>query len=117
MYYNPQALYDFIKDNLRKVIYDVSKETETSLKPVLSNTVNSDEATKQLYDYATELALEASIKKIIANKIFDLIEKADEMKHREIEAKEKERLEFEKLEKEKTIKEQNKKMQMSKGQK
>ena len=114
---NPQALYDFIKDNLRKVIYDVSKETETSLKPVLSNTVNSDEATKQLYDYATELALEASIKKIIANKIFDLIEKADEMKHREIEAKEKERLEFEKLEKEKTIKEQNKKMQMSKGQK
>lgn len=104
---DPKTLYDFIRNSQISIIKEITKDTDKYLDPIIENKDYSEDTTQLLYDYATKLALEASMKKIISNRILNLIAKSDLMKKQEIEAKEKEKLELEKLEKERTLKVQN----------
>jgi DNA-binding transcriptional MerR regulator len=104
-----QTLYDFIRDTQKTAIEDIATDAKGIINPLLNQT-DDDEVTKELYDYATNLAIEASIKKNIANRIFTLINNMDEIKHKELEAMEKIRIEKEMLEKEKSMDKKNPKI-------
>ena len=97
-----QTLYDFIRDTQKTAIDEITTDANNKIEPLLKHN-DDNEVTKELYDYATNLAVEASIKKIIANRIFTLINDMDETKIKELEAMEKIRLEKEMLEKEKSL--------------
>jgi len=90
---NLQSFYDFFRtkqvDIIRKITADTIKETKE-----ISDDLNV------LYNHITKLALEAEIKKIIANKILFILSNHDERKKLLEEEKEKEKLILEKLEKE-----------------
>lgn len=101
---DPKILYEFIRNSQITALSEITKEANKILNPILDNVYIDDKTSKLLYDYATNLSLEASVKKIIADKILSTITKADELKQKTALELEKQRLELEKIDKEKNLK-------------
>lgn len=89
----PDELYQFFKVTQAEMINAIAKETISKIEPFISDkeNVTEQEAISYLHSFVLKLAIEAEVKKIIANKILYLISELDKKNNKEeLERKEKE---------------------------
>lgn len=97
---NAEALYQFFRKAQAEMIHSIAKEANKEIEQYLEHYQGNDQKiTSFLHNYVFKLAIEAEVKKIIANKILYLISVVEQ----------EEKLEQEKIEKEKQTKEKEQK--------
>jgi hypothetical protein len=84
----PAVVYEFFRTTQSEMIKSIAKETIEKVIPLLNQeeNINNEQANCFLYTLVFKLAIEAEVKKIIANKILSLVSKS---KKEDIERKEK----------------------------
>jgi len=84
-------LYNFFRKTQKEMINSIADETLEKVKPFLNNKkdISDKEAINYLHSFVLKLAIEAEVKKIIANKILYLISELDKTQKEELERKEK----------------------------
>ena len=118
----PEELYEFLRTTQLKIINDIVLKTTNDMEELLNNSLDEVEIKRFLNNFVYKLAIEAEVKKIIADKIMYLVSKNEAESRLEQERLEKERLEKEKqerldkerLEKERLEKEKQEKSKASK---
>lgn len=89
------VIYEFFRATQSEMIKNISKENIEKVGPLIEkgDNIQDSQANCYLYNLVFKLAIEAEVKKIIANKILSILTNADNKK-------EKSKLDYDKIEKE-----------------